>query len=170
MQPNQSPSQTTPVRKAYGVDLKRVPPKSRPAAQHIQPATRMTSQTRRAARKDSAVHVSLSSDSLVKQHRVRDPKTARLQRAQTSFPPASRREPDANHRPSRRLLTVVSERLTQAPPRRRIRCKPAPRPVWRYIRSHAGQCQPEILGFFIRSSRKIDRAFIVRHSGNIVIC
>ena len=46
-----------------GVDLKRRPPKSRPAAPH----RRHTSPLGDAARKDSAVHVSLSSDSPVKQ-------------------------------------------------------------------------------------------------------
>src|SRR5215467_3683121 len=42
------------------VDLKRVPPKSRPTASSCEDA----------ARKDSAVHVSLSSDLLVKQPRI----------------------------------------------------------------------------------------------------
>ena len=46
-----------------GVDLKRVPPKSRPTAAKI----RDKSPIEEAVRKDSAVHVSLSSDSLVKQ-------------------------------------------------------------------------------------------------------
>jgi hypothetical protein len=55
------------MRKAYGVDLKRVPPKSRQAPQHHDQRSR-TSQKRRKARKDPAVHVSLPSDSLVKQH------------------------------------------------------------------------------------------------------
>jgi hypothetical protein len=47
----------------FGVDLKRVPPKSRPAA--FPPGDK--SPVASAARKDSAVHVSLSSDSPVKQ-------------------------------------------------------------------------------------------------------
>jgi hypothetical protein len=46
-----------------GVDLKRVPPKSRPP--HL--TRRLASSIKDAARKDSAVHVSLSSYSLVKQ-------------------------------------------------------------------------------------------------------
>ena len=44
-----------------GVNLKRVPPKSRSAT------SRDDRSSREAARKDSAVHVSLSSDLLVKQ-------------------------------------------------------------------------------------------------------
>ena len=63
-----------------GVDLKRRPPKSRPAAPH----RRHRSPIEDATRRDSAVHVSLSSDSPVKQ-----PGTGR------SHPPVSRRAVEA---------------------------------------------------------------------------
>ena len=49
-----------------GVDLKRVPPKSRPAALRRDRPLKVDPPLE-AARKDSAVHVSLSSDSLFKQ-------------------------------------------------------------------------------------------------------
>jgi hypothetical protein len=65
------------LHKTHSVDLKRRPPKSRPAA----PLVEDKLQPREAARKDSAVHVSLSSDSPVKQ-----PGTLRL-RPPPHFPP-----------------------------------------------------------------------------------
>jgi hypothetical protein len=50
----------------HSVDLKRVPPKSRPAA---------SSSIKEAARKDPAVHVSLSSDSLIKEPGTSEPRS-----------------------------------------------------------------------------------------------
>jgi hypothetical protein len=70
------------------VDLKRRPPKSLPGrtlAKKPKPCRFSLPGSRIAARKDSAVHVSLSSDSLVKQ-----PGTARF------HPPASRRAAEAS--------------------------------------------------------------------------
>jgi hypothetical protein len=60
----------------HSVDLKRVPPKSRPAA---------SSSIKEAARKDPAVHVSLSSDSLVK-----EPRTSRSHCHEESTPQQNR--------------------------------------------------------------------------------
>src|SRR5262245_686025 len=60
-------ARTTNVRHENGVDLKRVPPKSRrppPVSRKIPEGTLSIEEP---ARKDSAVHVSLSSDSPVKQ-------------------------------------------------------------------------------------------------------
>ena len=75
---------TAPAPAAFhdkGVDLKRRPPKSRPAASLGELLLRA-----KAARKDSAVHVSLSSDSPVKQHGNRG----------GSRPPVSRRTVEAS--------------------------------------------------------------------------
>ena len=86
------------------VDLKRVPPKSRPTASPCEDA----------ARKDSAVHVSLSSDLLVKQ-----PGTSQ------EIPPSSRAEEPSKPAPrlwSEAYSPSISEELLRraiAPRRRR---------------------------------------------------
>jgi hypothetical protein len=62
------------LREIYGVDLKRVPPKSRPAAPHGGTSTQgKRIPPTQATRKDSAVHVSLPSDSPVKQPGANSP-------------------------------------------------------------------------------------------------
>ena len=66
-----------------GVDLKRVPPKSRPARQHASCTATYT----RPARRDSAVHVSLSSDSHVKQPGAIKPHSSQTARRRQNSPP-----------------------------------------------------------------------------------
>jgi hypothetical protein len=96
-----------------GVDLKRRPPKSRPAAPH----RRHTPSIGKAARRDSAVHVSLSSDSPVKQPGTRRP-----------HPPVNRRAVEAQGPPirSEAWSPNISEELRRravAPRRRRAEAR-----------------------------------------------
>jgi hypothetical protein len=122
----------------YGVDLKRVPPKSRPAAS-TNTSHRLASMEpcyMPAARKDSAVHVSLSSDSPVKQPGAHHPLSGRA------------REP-AKQSPS-------TQADDKSPKVRSFEGRAMPpsggAPCLSHICSTVGHCQPCILEFFITSS------------------
>jgi hypothetical protein len=84
--------------KGIGVDLKRRPPKSLPAA-----SLRELLLHEKAARKDSAVHVSLSSYSLVKQ-----PGTVASPSPQLAGEPSKLPRPPT---PTGGLFTMISEEL-----------------------------------------------------------
>jgi hypothetical protein len=121
----------TAFAKFYGVDLKRVPPKSRPATRHkitIRDGTRT-----RAARKDSAVHVSLSSDSPIKQPGASHPLPGRTRELAKQLPP-----------------TQVGDKSPESEELRRHAIPPSGgAPCVGYICSTAGYCQPRIVEFFI---------------------
>ena len=100
-----------------GVDLKRVPPKSRPTALLPRMHLSMPPPVEEAVRKDSAVHVSLSSDSLVKQP------GARL----TPFPASRKADETTASEPYRRPFLDKSEELL----RRATEPVSGRRAVWR---------------------------------------
>ena len=104
-----------------GVDLKRVPPKSRPAASFgwIAPSEDT-------ARRDPAVHVSLSSDSPVKQPGTKAVPSP--DRPESRRSPNRRQRSEAGHR-----ISVELRRRVIAPRRRRT--------VRRYIGGPLRRCQ-----------------------------
>jgi hypothetical protein len=112
-----------------GVDLKRRPPKSLPTASSVRGTASFEARfpTKDAARRDSAVHVSLSSDSLVKQ-----PGTKAVPK-----PPVNRRAVEAQgfRFGIGSLVTDISEELQK-------RADAERRPASRVFRRGAPKCQP----------------------------
>ena len=139
------------VREIYGVDLKRVPPKSRPAARH----------------EDS--HRLASMEPLTCTRLARTPPSTFLFLPihLSNSPGLATPFPDAPSRPAKQPPpTEVGDKSPQSEELRRRTIPPcggAPCPS--FICNTLGYCQPCILEFFITSSRTAAAAFLSRRPG-----
>ena len=144
--------------RGIGVDLKRVPPKSRPTASAPSPILKVlrpliSKPSLEAARKDSAVHVSLSSDSPVKQ-----PGTAGVPSLR------DRRAVEASHPDSASgLATYISEVLRTGASSRRA----AARRVWWLYRRGPRALSTAFIAVFLPPRTVANSGIFLRRRGPV---